>query len=136
MSTPHRFTSLLSSHRPNLSPYEALYKHFHANPELSDQEVETAALITSELRKLSPDLDIRTGIGGHGLVAILENGPGPVVMLRADMDALPVVERTGVEWASVKKVKDGEGHERGVMRKFDVRFSLVRVRFRRGRVFR
>jgi metal-dependent amidase/aminoacylase/carboxypeptidase family protein len=124
--SPSPFTPLLTQHRPNLLPYESLYKHLHANGELSTQEVETSALIVSELRKLSSEfhltdqeeLDIRTNIGGYGLIAILKNGPGPTVMLRADMDALPVVEKTGLEYQSVKRMRDmADGVEKGVMRK-------------------
>ena len=123
------YASLLAKHRPDLAPYESLYKHLHANPELSTQEKETAALVASELRKLSADagvdLDIRTEIGGHGLIAIWENGPGPTVMLRADMDALPVKEKTGLEYASVKTMVDtGDGVEKSVMREFLSSVSL------------
>ena len=70
-------------------------------------EMETAALITSKLRELSSELDIRTGIGGHGQVAIFKNGPGPTILLRADIDALPVAEKTGLDYASTKMM-DGQ----------------------------
>lgn len=86
-----------------------MYKTIHANPELSHQEAETAALVVDHLRKLSQDFEIRCNIGGHGLIAILKNGPGEVVLLRADMDALPVAERTGLEYASKKKAVDIRG---------------------------
>jgi metal-dependent amidase/aminoacylase/carboxypeptidase family protein len=128
--SPSPYAPLLTTHRPNLLPYESLYKHLHANGELSTQEAETSALIVSELRKLSSEfhlsdlsdddahLDIRTNIGGYGLIAILKNGPGPTVMLRADMDALPVVEKTGLEYRSEKRMRDmTDGVEKGVMRK-------------------
>jgi hypothetical protein len=127
------YASLLAKHRPDLAPYESLYKHLHANPELSTQEKETAALVVSELRKLSADagvdLDIRTDIGGHGLIAVLENGPGPTVMLRADMDALPVKEKTGLEYASVKTMLDVDGVEKSVMREFLSSVSLSESSF-------
>ncbi|KAH8666442.1 hypothetical protein BX600DRAFT_461785 [Xylariales sp. PMI_506] len=108
-------TELLAAHRPELSSYETLYKHLHSNPELSNQEVETASTIVDHLRKVSPDFDIRSSIGGHGVAAILRNGPGPVVLSRADMDALPVEERTGLPYASKKRVIDLQGREQPVM---------------------
>ncbi len=83
-------TKILEAHRPELSSYEATYKHFHANPELSNQEAETASTVVELLRKISPDFDIHSNIGGHGIAAILRNGSGPTVLSRADMDALPI----------------------------------------------
>lgn len=101
--------------RPDLTIYEALYKKIHANPELSRQEVETAALITQHLKNLSPDFEICENIGGHGLTAILRRGEGNVVMLRADMDALPVSERTNLEYASRRTQLGHDGKETPVM---------------------
>lgn len=95
--------------RPEIRQYEALYKTLHSNPELSHQEKETAALIKHHLTTLTSDLDIRGSIGGHGLIGILKNGPGPTVLLRADMDALPVEEKTGLEYASRKQATDIDG---------------------------
>ena len=100
------YQQLISTHRPKLDSYEQLYKHLHSHPELSLQESDTASLIASHLRTLSSDLDIRTSIGGHGLIAILRNGSGPAVLLRADFDALPIREKTGLEYASKVEVKD------------------------------
>jgi len=76
-------SSLLSS-LPDLSSYESLYKHFHAHPELSQQEYETAQTVARHLRDLNV-YDVHTGIGGTGLVGVLKNGPGKTVLLRADM---------------------------------------------------
>ncbi|EXJ62183.1 hippurate hydrolase [Cladophialophora yegresii CBS 114405] len=109
------FASVIKEYRPDLKPYEELYKHCHANGELSTQEKETAALITDRLKKLSSDLDIRTGIGGHGQVAILKNGSGPTILLRADIDALPVQEKTGLDYASTKTMRDTDGLVKPVM---------------------
>ncbi|ETI23950.1 hypothetical protein G647_05757 [Cladophialophora carrionii CBS 160.54] len=109
------FASVIKEYRPALKPYEDLYKHCHANGELSTQEKETAALITNHLKKLSDDLDIRTGIGGHGQVAILKNGSGPTILLRADIDALPVQEKTGLDYASTKTMLDTDGLVKPVM---------------------
>jgi hippurate hydrolase len=74
------------------------YQHLHANPELSLQEQDTAAYLARELGGLG--YEVTTGVGGTGLVAVLENGDGPTVMYRADMDALPVAEATGLPYAS------------------------------------
>jgi len=109
------YSAILDTYRPDLSPYEDLYKHVHANPELSTQERETAALIAKHLRHLSSDLDIRSGIGGHGLIAILKNGPGKTILLRADIDALPVREKTGLPYASKKTMRDTDGIVKPVM---------------------
>ncbi|HHW64790.1 MAG TPA: amidohydrolase, partial [Rhodocyclaceae bacterium] len=74
-------------------------RDIHQNPELSGQEVRTAALVAEHLRKLG--MEVRTGVGGHGVVGLLKGGqPGKVVALRADMDALPVAEVTGLPFAS------------------------------------
>lgn len=75
-----------------------LFDHFHRNPELSLLEVKTAARLAKELRDAG--FQVREGVGGTGIVAILENGPGPTVMVRADMDGLPVEEKSGLANAS------------------------------------
>jgi len=77
---------------------ENLYLSLHQNPELSLQEFETAKRMQTELQKAG--FEVTPGVGGTGLVAILENGNGPTLMLRADMDALPVGEQTGLSYAS------------------------------------
>ncbi|KAL2395104.1 N(alpha)-acyl-glutamine aminoacylase [Exophiala dermatitidis] len=107
--------SLIEDARPDMAGYETLYKYIHKHPELSHQEAETASLIVQQLEALSADLEIRTGIGGHGLVAILRNGPGSTVLLRADFDALPVAEKTNLEYASVRTQIDSSGKETPVM---------------------
>lgn len=90
-----------------------LYHHFHRNPELSFHEEKTAARLADELKKLG--FEVTQGIGGHGVVAVMTNGAGPTLLVRADMDALPVVEETGLDYASRVKTKDAEGNEVGVM---------------------
>ena len=75
-----------------------LFEHFHRNPELSLVEFETAARMADELE--AAGFDVTTGVGGTGVVAILENGPGPLIAMRADMDGLPVLEQSGLEYAS------------------------------------
>lgn len=92
---------------------EKLFLHFHRNPELSYMETRTAARMAQELRGLG--LQVTERVGGTGVVAVLRNGPGPTVLLRADMDGLPVQERSGLAYASVVKQADKEGVERPVM---------------------
>ena len=77
---------------------ESLYMDLHRNPELSLHEEKTAATIAEQLRKLG--FDVTTGVGGTGVVGVLKNGAGPTVMIRAELDALPVPEKTGLEYAS------------------------------------
>ncbi len=91
---------------PDLTRYETLYKHFHSHPELSLQEKETASAIASHLKSLNAGYELHTSIGGHGLAGVLENGSGPTIVLRADMDALPVLELTGLPYASKVTMKD------------------------------
>lgn len=92
---------------------EQLYKHLHAHPELSFQEKATAKRIAGELNL--PGLEISEAIGGYGVVAVLHNGEGPTMMLRADMDALPVEEKTGLDYASKVTVMSDEDSTLPVM---------------------
>ncbi|MGB7026374.1 MAG: hypothetical protein WBD72_03705, partial [Candidatus Acidiferrum sp.] len=84
----------------------ATYKHLHEHPELSTQEKETSALVAAELRKAGYMVTDHFGqyddpsLTSYGIVAVLKNGPGPVVYVRTDMDALPIVENTGLPYAS------------------------------------
>jgi amidohydrolase len=87
---------------------EALYKDIHAHPELSMQETRTAGLAADRLR--GAGYEVTTGVGKTGVVGLLRNGDGPTVMLRADMDALPVEEATGLPYASKIKMKDRDGN--------------------------
>jgi len=81
-----------------------LFDHFHRNPELSLVEVETAKRMAEELR--AAGFEVTENVGGTGVIAIMENGPGPYVMMRADMDGLPVEEKSGLENASTKQQTD------------------------------
>lgn len=91
----------------------ALYRQLHANPELSFQEEQTSALLALKLRQLG--YSVNSNIGGFGVVAVMKNGDGPTVMLRADMDALPVSEETGLEYASSIKATGADGSSVPVM---------------------
>lgn len=99
--------------KADLPALTALYRDLHAAPELSRREVKTAARLARELKGL--DFSVTTGVGGNGIVAVMKNGPGPVVLLRTDMDALPVTEATGLPYASTVKVQTAEGVVTGVM---------------------
>jgi hippurate hydrolase len=99
--------------RSLLPDLEAFYTDVHAHPELSMQETRTAGLAADQLR--ASGYEVTTGVGKTGVVGLLRNGPGPTVMLRADMDALPVEEMTGLPYASKVKAKDRDGQTVPVM---------------------
>ncbi|MEO1511461.1 MAG: amidohydrolase [Planctomycetota bacterium] len=90
-----------------------IYKHLHANPELSYQEAETARFVAADLRGLG--FDVTENVGGYGVVGVLRNGTGPTLMIRTDLDALPVVEQTGLPFASTVTATEQNGQEVGVM---------------------
>jgi hippurate hydrolase len=86
-----------------------LYRDLHQHPELSFQEARTAGIAAERLR--AAGFDTTEGVGGTGVVGVLRNGPGPTALLRADMDALPVLEDTGLEYASTARGVDRDGHD-------------------------
>lgn len=90
-----------------------LYKDLHANPEISFQEKNTAAKLAGHLKALG--FEVTEHVGGHGVVAVLKNGPGPCVMVRTDLDGLPVEEKTGLPYASKARTKDENGKEVSAM---------------------
>ncbi len=90
-----------------------LWDHFHRNPELSLMEFKTAKRLAEELRAVG--FEVTEGVGGTGVVAIMRNGPGPMLMMRADMDGLPVVEQSGLANASTVIMEDWDGNKVGVM---------------------
>lgn len=106
-------TELASQIDEDYAYLESLYKHLHQNPELSFHEEKTAARLAGELRALN--FSVTEKIGGHGVVAVMKNGKGPTVLLRADMDALPVQEKTGRPYASKVRTIDDLGNEVSVM---------------------
>lgn len=97
----------------NMDHIAKLYIHLHMHPELSFKEIETGKRIGDEFRKAG--FDTTNNVGGHGVVGILRNGAGPTVMLRADLDALPLKEITGVDYASTVETKNDDGTDTGVM---------------------
>ncbi len=97
----------------SLDDLVALYRHFHQHPELSFYEKDTAARLAKELSAVGAE--VTQNVGGHGVVARLANGEGPTLMLRTDLDALPVTENTKLVYASRVSVKLPSGQETGVM---------------------
>ncbi|MBB1629929.1 M20 family metallopeptidase [Cupriavidus sp. UME77] len=95
-----------------LAELETIYKDIHLHPELSMQEVRTAKLAADYIETLG--YEVTRAVGVTGVVGVLRNGEGPTVMLRADMDALPMAENTGLPYASTVKAKDEDGVEVGV----------------------
>jgi metal-dependent amidase/aminoacylase/carboxypeptidase family protein len=96
-----------------LAELETIYKDIHSHPELSMQEERTAGVAANHLR--SAGYEVTTGVGKTGVVGLLRNGEGPTVMLRADMDALPVQEATGLPYASKVTATDSAGKSVPVM---------------------
>ena len=110
------FSQTLASQKEADAVYPAaheLYLDLHQNPELSGHEAQTAAKLAARLRNLG--YDVTEHVGGTGIVAILKNGAGPTVMLRTELDALPVEEKTGLSYASKVHSKDDAGHDVPVM---------------------
>ncbi len=95
-----------------LPELEVIYKDIHRNPELSMHETRTSKIAADYLKKYQ--FEVTSPVGPTGVVGLMKNGDGPVVMLRADMDALPVTEKTGLPYASAKVARDDEGKEVGV----------------------
>lgn len=109
-NTDEAIKSLINKEYPEL---EKIYKHLHSHPELSLQEKETSALVAREFR--AAGYDVTENVGGYGVVGVMRNGEGPTVLLRGDMDALPITEKTGLPYASKVKAIDRKGREVGVM---------------------
>jgi amidohydrolase len=107
---PEAVRAKVTAEYPSL---RALYEHLHRNPELSFMEVNTSARMAKELR--AAGVEVTEKVGRTGLVGVLKNGPGPTVLLRADMDALPVREATGLPYASTAIVKDMAGKDQPAM---------------------
>ena len=105
-----KLTELIDKDYPYL---EKLYKHLHQNPEISFEEKLTAKRIAEELKQLN--FEVTTNFGGHGVVGVFKNGVGPTVMIRTDLDALPIKEQTGLEYASKKTMKGRDGKQTHTM---------------------
>lgn len=112
-AAPVKADELRDAVAADLPALVTLYQDLHANPELSFQEVETARKLAIRARTLG--FEVTEGVGKTGVVAVMRNGAGPTVMLRADMDGLPVIEQTGLPYASKVRAVAPNGTETGVM---------------------
>ena len=113
LAAPAQADDLREAVAADLPALVELYQDLHANPELSFQEFETAKKLAARARTLG--FEVTEGVGKTGVVAVMKNGDGPTVMLRADMDGLPVIEQTGLPYASTRRAVPATGIETGVM---------------------
>lgn len=110
---PDQYEALKEAIAEDYSYLEALYIHYHQNPELSFYEKETSRRMAEELQKIG--FEVTEKVGGYGVVGVYKNGNGPTILVRADMDALPIVEETGKSYASTITTTDEQGKTVGVM---------------------
>jgi hippurate hydrolase len=114
---PHHPAAEAAEFRGRIDPgypaLDALYKDIHSHPELSMQEAQTSARLAQELQ--GTGFEVTRNVGGYGVVAVLRNGPGPTVLVRTEMDALPVEEQTGLPYASNVTAIDHHGERQPVM---------------------
>ncbi len=113
-------STLAGSAQAELPALTETYKHFHRNPELSHHEEKTSAFLAAELRKAGYTVTERVGkypdgSQAYGTVAVMQNGAGPRLLIRSDIDALPVEEKTGLDYASTVRTTNPEGQDMGVM---------------------
>ncbi|QIK97108.1 amidohydrolase [Sphingomonas sp. HDW15A] len=113
VATPLQAATLAEAVKADMPSLMTLYRDLHANPELSMQEVRTPAKLAVEMKKLG--FSVTEKVGKTGVVAVMKNGAGPTLMIRADMDGLPVVEQTGLPYASKVRAVARSGVETGVM---------------------
>lgn len=113
LSAPATAATLNEAVQADMPQLMVLYRDLHANPELSMQEVRSPAKLAAEMRKLG--FTVTEKVGKTGVVSVMKNGPGPVLLIRADMDALPVVEQTNLPFASKVRATARSGVETGVM---------------------
>jgi hippurate hydrolase len=113
IASPAAADALSDQVRADMAGLMAIYRDFHSHPELSMQETRSSGILAAEARRLG--FDVTTGVGKTGVVAVMKNGPGPVLLVRADMDALPVVEQTGLPFASTARGTSLAGVESGIM---------------------
>ncbi|KAL4860938.1 hypothetical protein BDV12DRAFT_191407 [Aspergillus spectabilis] len=110
--TALEFSTIIQRHRPILEDYERIYRDIHSSPELSGEEQQTSRTAGKHLQDLG--FEVHANIGGYEVAGILKNGPGATILLRADMDALPMKEKTGLPYASTRVAKDNNGNSRPV----------------------
>ncbi|TPX09379.1 uncharacterized protein E0L32_009423 [Thyridium curvatum] len=110
---PDLLGSIVEKYRPDMALYEAFYRQVHQDPEISGMEAKTASIVASHLERLG--FEVHTGIGGHGVAGVYRNGHGKTLLMRAELDALPILEQTDVPYKSTKRMIDRYGNERPVM---------------------
>src|SRR5262245_61315294 len=113
LAAPAGAATLNEAVRADMPELMTLYRDLHANPELSMQEVRSPAKLAAEMRKLG--FTVTEKVGKTGVVSVMKNGTGPTLLIRADMDALPVVEQTNLPFASKVRATARSGVETGVM---------------------
>lgn len=113
LAAPATAADLAQAVKADMPQLMTLYRDLHANPELSMEEVKTSAKLAADMRKLG--FTVTEKVGKTGVVSVMKNGPGPTLMIRADMDGLPVVEQTNLPFASKVKATARSGVETGVM---------------------
>ncbi|KAK4141401.1 uncharacterized protein C8A04DRAFT_39129 [Dichotomopilus funicola] len=106
--------SIVDAHQPDFSLYTGFYRDVHQHPEISAMEEDTAKKVVAHLERLG--YTVHTGIGGHGVVVVLQNGNGgKKILMRAELDALPIQEQTNLPYRSQRRMIDRYGNERPVM---------------------
>ncbi|MGH6706164.1 MAG: amidohydrolase, partial [Sphingomicrobium sp.] len=113
LASPAPAATLNEAIRADMPQLMTLYRDLHAHPELSMQEVRSPAKLAAEMKKLG--FAVTEKVGKTGVVAVMKNGAGPTLMIRADMDGLPIVEQTGLPFASKVRAVARSGVETGVM---------------------
>lgn len=113
VAVPAQAATLADAVRADLPQLMTIYRDLHSNPELSRRETRSAAILAAEARKLG--YHVTEKVGGTGVVAVMKNGAGPTILIRADMDALPVEEKTGLPFASKVRTKTDTGLDTAVM---------------------
>ncbi|KAL1874474.1 hypothetical protein Daus18300_003492 [Diaporthe australafricana] len=105
--------TIVDTFRPALLNYERIYRIMHSNPEVSGMESQTAFTVAGILQKLG--LEVYKGIGGHGVAGVFRNGDGKKILMRAELNAMPILEQTALPYKSTKRMIDKHGNERPVM---------------------
>jgi metal-dependent amidase/aminoacylase/carboxypeptidase family protein len=96
--------SIVETHRPHLNVYAEFYRNVHQDPETSGMEANTARIVAQHLSRIG--YEVHTGIGGHGVVGVLRNGGGKTILMRAELNALPIHGQTDLPYRSDKRIID------------------------------
>jgi metal-dependent amidase/aminoacylase/carboxypeptidase family protein len=104
MADVEALCSIVETHRPDLNVYAEFYRHVHQEPKISGMEAYTARIVAQNLSRIG--CEVQTGVGGHGVVGVLRNGGGKTILMRAELDALPIHEQTDIPYRSDKRMID------------------------------